>query len=556
MNIKRLLHPWASWVFAIILLVGLGLQINGSWTDSQTTDETNHLASGIAYLRTADFRINPEHPPLTKVLAAIPLLWRSDIKVNTSTQAWAEKDIRGFGRSLLYPKPGDLTGPRMTFFVGRLPMIGWWLVLGILIFWAARRRWGDWPALAAAGLYVFDPNFLGHGHLINTDVPLAAAFFASILALDIYLRAPSRRRLIILSVIVGLTLIVKFSAVLIIPLVIVLGAYRVWFDRSTFTWRRWGIMLFSVAGAPLLIIWACYGFEVRKTSTVVLTESTVIATIDRLHLPIPALSYWNGLLRVKAHNANGHDTALFNQQSLTGWWYYFPVAVAIKTPLMTLGVLFAALGLGLAYMYQQLRLRRFGRTILSPTNMCFIVPPAAFLLIAMLSQLNLGLRHIFPVYPFLFLAAGWAISRIRQTFQPIVVATLLIGAAIVAFLAWPNTISYFNAAAGGTTNGHNILAGSNLDWGQDVYRLRSFLDQQHFPRIRVSLTDGVPASRAYPEAKPMRTDEMVAAGAKLDDVVIISASILFDPREHIQWLRKYSPRWTIGSTIYGYDFRK
>lgn len=546
---------WHQTVLLIGLFLGaLSLQVLGAWQDSQTIDEGSHLTAGVVYWRLGDFAFNNPHPPLVKLAAGWPLLTQPDIRVDTNSWAWRTGNTRFIVDSILYRLPG-LTGPQRYFFLGRLPVLAFWVGFGALVFLWARRRWGPWAGLLGLTVYLFDPNFLGHGHLINTDVPLAAMFFATFWAADRYFRSRRPKDLILLAVVFALAQITKFSAVILWPLLFGLGLIKLWYDRN-YRWRHWWTLVGTVTLSTALIVWAAYGFEVKilKLPT---TRFPAAAAVNNLRLPLPAGNYWRGLWYVVRHNEQGHDSALFGQRISQGNIAYFPVALAAKTPLLTLGLFLLAMAIGTHRLIRRWSTLSWTERIPFETWI-FGLPPLLYFLISLQSNLNIGLRHLFPIYPFMFLAVGSLVS-VRwprwQRWWRTGLAAAGLATVGVAVNAWPNTIAYCNALAGGTNGCHRVLLDSNLDWGQDVWRLRRYLDEQRFARVRISLFTSIPPSRAYPETKPILLDADLAAGARLDDVIIVSVSTLYDPDSRITYLRRYRPTVRIGSSILVYDFR-
>jgi len=227
--------------------------------------------------------------------------------------------------------------------------------------------------------------------------------------------------------------------------------------------------LFIAGLIALLVVWAVYGFEIRNG--------------------LPAATYWRGLVKIYAEYSLGYPTFLMGQVSRTGWWYYFPVTFALKTPLPTL-ILLAA---GIALTAVQ---RTWQRASVA------WIPPALSMAAAMFSPLTIGYRHILPVLPFvIILAANAANLKIRfstfkpQTALPRHLVTLSPGHLVIALFAWqalsvalifPHHLSYFNELAGGPGNAHNILVDSNLDWGQDLPALKVWMDQNKIDRVNLS----------------------------------------------------------------------
>ncbi|MBI3573327.1 MAG: glycosyltransferase family 39 protein [Candidatus Kerfeldbacteria bacterium] len=570
-----------------VLLTGTCLQCIGAWQDSQTSDEAVHLSAGYSYLRTGDFRLNPEHPPLIKVLAAAPLLFVHGLQLRLSGPEWSWRSLNEwtFGANFLYDNP---IPARLLLFLARLPMIAIWLTLGLLLWHWARKRWGDTAGLFGLTFFVFDPNFLGHGHLVTTDVGVSLGIFATVWAAGRYFEQPRASTLIILSIIFALSQITKFSALILWLIVPLLGLVRLAYRRPPWPARHFFSLLLSLLITTGPIIWAAYGLQTKKTvddprfrqlwqarQLLLPRDLSMQPTLIRYlvswtdphqpigqlfqrveHWSIPAYSYWAGLFSLLSHDFWGHPAYLLGQTSGIGWWYYFPVTFLVKTPLVTLLALCLSAIIGLGSFLQAWARRH--RPHIPFQAFLLGLPPLLYFGWSLASHINIGLRHIFPIYPFLYLGIARLVSIrptrwLRWWYSLLLVLALGIGATALA--SWPNTIGYFNVAAGGTKGGARYLLDSNLDWDQDFWRLRSWLDQQHFTLVHIALFGPIPRQNFFPEALPVPRDSLTGARVKPRDIIIVSANLLYNPDEGLQWLQAYPPRWHIGSSIYAYDFR-
>lgn len=570
-------------VFSAALLV----QCIGAWTDSQTTDEAVHLSAGLSYWRTGDFRLNPEHPPLIKLLAALPLLPFRNLPLMTSGAAWNEPNEWTIGAHFLYRQSmNNFSLGRLILFGGRLPIILLWAAFGVTLYFCC-RRWGEWAATLALVAFAADPNWLGHGHLVTTDVGVAAAFFFVILAVEAYVRRPTWGRVSILAGLFAAAQVTKFSALILWLIVPVLGWLALAYHPSVFRWRHWWRMMGMTIGAGLIVTWAVYGFEVksmtrdrqlaamwqsrrtfiaedRSPSDRPFLERVIVATppgtwfgnvIDHAgQWSVPAYSYWRGIIALDNHQFWGHDAFLLGQASTLGWWYYFPVAFAVKTPLLTVLALLASAGFGMAVFTVRCRARRPWRAVVPLTGWMFGLPPIVFFLWSMTSHINIGVRHIFPVYPFVWMAVGRLASKPFGRLRPWMTALVIGGGLIVtAAAAWPHTIGYFNALAGGTSGGHRILLDSNLDWNQDIWRLQSWLRHNQVTSYSLALFGSIPQASIFPQAKPIPGTSEVDRGIQPTWPVIISAGQLYNLEGPFRWLRGYRPDTTIGTSIYVFD---
>jgi 4-amino-4-deoxy-L-arabinose transferase-like glycosyltransferase len=474
-----------------ILLLGLQaiVQIRLASLDSATTDEGVHLSAGYTYLTRGDFRFNPEHPPLVKILAALPLL-RLDPEVSVEAEqdwdrsgnfffdSWREN--RHFGEELLYRSGSS---PDTLLFWARLPMVLLTLLLGLAIFLIAWRHWGPIPAITATALYVFNPTVTGHGHLVTTDIGLALGSLLTVYSFWQLLEQPNRRRGIYFGLAFALALLTKHTAILLLPVLLVLGVTFLVTKRTAF--KPIVVPLLFGLVVTILAIWVGFGFHDRvvpasnSISSALITankeflpDETVAANprVDQIYRAIrPALtilpgSYVKGLFMVVGHASGGHSSFLLGETSNTGWWYYFPVLLFLKTPLAALIILAGAVHFFL--------LKRKGDPLLLALGLL----AGIFLLFAILAKANLGLRHIMPILPPVFLIAGWATLQSRR-WQTIVLA-LLIWSGLVFWLTNPTYLGYYNELAGGNRNGYKIATDSNLDWGQDLKRISRFVEAQ------------------------------------------------------------------------------
>lgn len=569
-----------------MLVVGSTWQCIGAWQDSQTSDEAVHVAAGLSYWQTRDFRLNQEHPPLMKLLAALPLLARPAVRIDTRSSAWANRSQWTIGGNLMWAgAPQNLHTPHLRMFIARLPMIGVWVALAIALFLIAGTRWGPWAGVVAMGMFIFDPNFLGHGHLATNDVFVSLMILLAVWATERMINQPSWPRAWMMGTLFALAEVTKFSAIFLAAVIPLLLLISVLSRQSRLTWGWLGKGLGAMALAWMFVTWMAYGFTVQRLiddpgfQRVINSAQEILlkpggsgglvprlahavqtpagkhflATID--HIPVPAFAYFRGLFSLASHDYWGHSSFLLGHTSVKGWWYYFPVAMAVKTPIITI-LLFCAwlvFGVHRTVLAWRHRVRRL------PTSVwIYGLPPIAYFAWSLTSHIDIGVRHIFPVYPFIFLAIGsiasQAIGRWKKPIQ-VGLAAGVIGLALTAGFAWPHTLAYFNALAGGTKNGTNILLDSNFDWNQDIWRLRSYLDRHPYPEVHLALFGTIPEGRVFPEAYPVLQDQEIQSGIKPSGIVIVSAGILYDRNGSLVWLRPYRPIAIVGSSIYVYDFR-
>ena len=570
-------HSSGARLLAMLALgCALVLQCIGARTDSQTTDEGAHLAAGLSYWRTNDFRLNPEHPALTKLLAAAPLIPFRQLQPTADSALWANRDQWSIGRMLLYSQLDPRRETPWILWLARLPIVLVWLCLGWIVWRWAEERTSAWGGAVATVLYAFDPTMLGHGHLITTDLGVAAGMTATFWVAAKLVQRPSWRWVASVGLVFSLTQLTKFTALVLWPLLFAVLAVAAATARTGWNWSWWRRTLLATVTIGAITTWSVYGLEVQSaradpgvhrlwagrdalaisrelTTMPPLIQRVVSVTepgsglrrmlVSMSRLPIPAYSYWRGIGSTISHNAHGHPAYLLGRRSQHGWWYYFPVAILVKTPLPVL-----ALGLVLAFAVWRRR-----RVLGSPRHLLLIVPMLGFLLWSLSSQINIGVRHVLPVYPLFCISAASLVRLGARRWQRWALGLAVASLPIITWAAWPHTIGYFNALAGGTRGGHRVLLDSNLDWNQDLWRLRDELDRRSTPPARIALFGTVPAEVIHPHPGTVPTDSLVAIAGPPRGLVIVSEGLLYDDRLHFLWLRSLRPTRAIGASILVYD---
>jgi 4-amino-4-deoxy-L-arabinose transferase-like glycosyltransferase len=445
--------------------------------ESLTFDEDNHMFAGYMMWHTGDFGLNPEHPPLVKLLATIPLLgqnlWIPPLKGRFfKTEAYLD------GRDWLARNDG---GSQRMVFQMRLAAGLLALGLSLMVFFAARAWFGEKAALIAMGLVVFDPNLLAHSALVTTDIGITLFFLASIYRFYRYVKQPTLARLGMAGIAAGLLLATKHSGILLAPMLVLLIVWEIGFapkgERRQVALRLCGAFA-GIVVIGMVVLWAFYGFRYAarpaglKFPTVAqyaepLSDfsKSMVMWIGHVHL-LPE-SYLIGLIDVKLM-AEFYPTFVLGRQLAHGVWWYFPLVIAIKT---TLGLLALVLLSLVAVATGRLRARR---------ELAFIlIPWVVYLGVAMVSGMNIGARHILPLYALAAILAGggvvaWAAKSRRWAW----VCGVLVAAHIVSALTvFPNYIAYANEAWGGPKNVHNLLSDANVDWAQQLYQVKEWQDR-------------------------------------------------------------------------------
>ncbi len=468
----------------------------GSPRNSAAFDEEYHLAAGYAYLRTGDPRLSTEHPPLVNVWNALPLLFL-DPRLPLDHPAWQSAMTDDFGDAFLW-QANPHQAVQMVL-LGRLPIIALGVLLGALIFRWARDLLGVKAGLLALALYSFDPNLIAHSRLSTTDLGLAACMTLAMWRLWAWLEKPTRLNLVLTGAAAGAAMATKFTGLALAPIFVLVALVHPVLPASRGKWwsaiaqRMLGLLMAAVVA--LLFIWGVYSFEVKDGW--------------------PAATYWRGLIKIWTEYSQGYPTFLLGQVNRTGWWYYFPAAFVLKTPLPTQILLVASLVLSTPRAWRRAS--------------AAIIPPAFLMAAALFSPLAIGYRHILPVLPFVIILASrlvklqiddscftFHVSRITYYVLRMAYGVLLFWLVISAARIFPHHLSFFNELAGGPSNGSHVLVDSNLDWGQDLPALKQLMAERGIEQVRLAYF-----GTAMPEAYGIRYTPLPGflrflAGAEVD----------------------------------------
>jgi 4-amino-4-deoxy-L-arabinose transferase-like glycosyltransferase len=444
-------------------------------------DELVHIQAGYRYWQCGEFANNPEHPPLVKLIAAAPIRhWQIDAFSSAcGTQVVSSRSGDGAIAFSVFQSPNA----GKVLWKARSTLIVFPLLLLMSVFFAVRRWFGDLAAAIAVLLVTLEPTLVAHGSFVTTDMAVAATLFLTIVLGVEYVRRPSWWLGGCCGAVLGLALASKHSAVL-LPFLLLITMWltllghrsprQAWF-RATMAW-----LAACVIGITLL--WATYGFRYNALPQEAKPAYNVQQSFQRAgmqnrvsaHLVVFASrhhflpeAYLAGLADILTYSER--PTFFFGRFYDKGFWYYFPVALAIK---LTIGVLLLAIAALLTP-----AVWRKHRVNLIP----IMFPPLAYLAIAMLGKIDIGVRHILPVIPFLIViasvgAAEW-VGRSRRA--ALVVAALVAVSVFSSLRAAPLQLSYANEAFGGSNNTYRLLGDSNVDWGNTSRQLKSYLFEHH-----------------------------------------------------------------------------
>jgi len=540
-----------------------------------TIDEFHHLPAGCLICRTGEFYMHPKSPPLARVWSALPGMLM-DLEVPTEPH-WREYgtgwDTWIYGTAFHVRNPQRY---RTVFFWGRLMNSLWLLPLGLCLFAWARKLYGERAAWLAIGLLGLSPTFLAHGPLVTTDLSAATFFFCAT-----YLFWASRGRpremtwVAGAGAVLGLGMLTKFTLVLLpvawigIELVMLLTDVRSSQQAAAGEGAAWRagtrrlIKRLAVVGALAFgVVNAGYGFRGTFTSISDLPcKSRIFARLRnsplaRLPVPLP-YSYLAGLDAQKGDADTGEFTSsyLLGRWADPGWWYYYLVVIPVKIPTALL----------LLFGWAIVLARRWVPSEDRWTRLCLGVPPGlVFVVLCLMNRLNIGVRYLLPVLPFAMLYASRllapaCVTRAARRW----LAVLGIWFAASSLCAFPDYLSYFTEVVGGRTHGHRYVVDSNLDWGQDLYRLKPVMQKHGIDVIKLAYFGHVWAQMygidfelvgGKPEPGWIAASVSFVMGQQYS-LTYAGDAIITRPPGFYQWLQRYEPVERVGDSIWLYHIR-
>jgi len=553
-NLKRI---------AVMCVILAAIMFFRGWTSlsvkSATYDEWGHLGNGIRFLHPQDTRFPMDlahliNPPFGRILAALPMdisNWHMEgLQEYSQPRCRAEKKF--FDRLAVFPFQFDISTVDVLK-KGRIPGLLFSL-LGIPLLMVLGSELGDIrKGIYAAFIYSFSPNLLAHARLMTPDASVTVLFIAVILMWIIMLRKQTLLTSVGGGLLLGVALATKYSAGLMVP-VLAVGWLLCMPGKRTRGFIH-TVIAAGVSAVTLTGIYAIYVVPVldhislnsERADEVIRYSNHLSSTIGRI-LFMPAVIYRYGA--IIAGNAV-MKSYLLGRFSFSGWLSYFPIAMAIKTPLALLITVSCASGWFV---------RRSNILPLRPRHLVAIIP-LFYMIVTLVLGIQVGLRHVLPVYPFMCFCAGSLIvawTRMNPALKKIAWGLMIVLTMESVFIH-PHYLAFFNAGVGSPSNGHRYLVDCNLDWGQDLPALARYQKEHKIPDIRLSYFGTDDPSRygiEYSFLCNMPGKERPRPG-----VYAISATyrqgIYHYPRHlhEISWFRNNTPDHILAHTIMVYDLR-
>ncbi|MEE8161453.1 MAG: glycosyltransferase family 39 protein [Acidobacteriota bacterium] len=517
-----------------------------------TYDEVAHIAAGYAALTTGRYHLNREHPPLVKLLAALPLLSIGG-RVEAFDPSWPATDEWTFGRRFLF---GPERPTARLLWWSRLPMIALGLLGAVAVYVWALNLYGQAGGLGALALYSFSPTLLAHTRLVTTDVAVGVFGLMSCYCCWRLMKQPTPLWAAMTGLALGSALAAKYSALLLVPALLLAVGWVLWSRRLGGLKRAGGNPSSRVKTTGPNLRSLCL-----LAGVILLSALSVVGF--SYGFPPSLTPYLKGMRLIGFNHAEGYLFYLLGQFDVDGFFYYFPAAFLLKTSPAVL--LAGALAVGLLIW----RGSAVSPSETSPGEVSEVshrpflfLPPLIYLLTIMAFAPEIGLRYILPLYPFLFVSLGWLPGALSRRIAPWVLTGLFLLHVHAALVAHPDPISYFNGLLGCQgPQAIRCLDDSNLDWGQDLGRIAAVVDPLRDGEEEIGfLYFGTADPAAYLSGiRSMQFSEMVQPKPQ---IYVLSVHHLnrwnrvIKERTGLDWFARFEPLTSVGNTYLVYDLRK
>ena len=496
---------------------------------SMTYDELSFTARSYYFIKTLDFNLTTSHPPLMSLIGGTPFIF-----FETNNDLLSEmKDNINYKYTF-----NTFAGDKIDDFV----------------FLWAREMYGYKAALFSTTLLIFNPNIIAHSGLNTNDIGITLFMFLTIFTFWKFMKTSDKKYLIITGILLGISMFSKMTALYLFPIMIVLLFLRIIYRKRTrdklldrFKKSSKHLLLIFIIG--ILTVNAAYLFKGTFTPLIKDTKShpaldkvlpenmrnftyTVLRTVP---LPLPEL-YVDGIGGMFSKSVFGHKTFLLGEYSQTGWWYYYIIAFLMKNPVPLMILIFLTF-----VIWKRKKIE----------DEIFLLIPIIILFIAFsLGNIQIGIRHLLPIFPFLFVFLGQIGNKISfrnlnkdiLSFSIIILSVWYIFSSLFAF---PHYIAYFNEFVG--DNDYKYLSDSNIDWGQDLKNLKIYMKENNIDIIKLSY---------------FGTANVTSYGIKYQElgcnkeggIIAISAMHLMDinKKDCYSWLNKFDPVGRAGRSILVY----
>lgn len=443
----------------IIMFFSAVFMLDSSYKESSIMDELAHIPAGYSYIKYFDYRLNPEHPPIVKALAAFPLLFMH-LNFPTDKTFWKSGINRQWisGNEFIY-KYNDGKADKIVDVARIFPIIITLLFVLSVYIWS-KELLGNYWALLPTLFIALSPNILAHGHYVTTDIGAALGFILGMYFFSHYLIKSNRKNMIFAGVFFGVAELLKFSTVLLVPIFFIMILFRWWgkiFGMNIKIFSKKSILVFwrylknfiTVLIIGYLVVWVVYFIftinypivkQVNDTKTILSSfaggekgisacfpqylSMRCLAEINIFIAGIPIIralgQYMLGVLMVMQRSSGGNTAYFLNKVGGGGWWYYFPTIFVLKETipvlLLILIGLFGSIKRIILGLKKSTHIKRIRISLSNYLNLNFAESGMIILVIfywiySIRSPLNIGFRHILPTLPFIYILSVSSIKK-------------------------------------------------------------------------------------------------------------------------------------------------
>ena len=554
-------------VVAGVLLILMALLAGGAaLRESITVDEVAHIGAGLSYLQRLDLRLNEEHPPLPKILSALPLVLRGT-HADYSHISWTFSDTFFpaylgewvFGEWVLT----RWNDPVTTLAWARAPMLVVALILGWVLFVYARKLGGDWAGLLCLSVYVSTPAFIAFAPLVHTDLAVTLFSLLTLWRFAEIWQNPSRKNALLFSSCLAAALLSKFTANILFFAFVAFALSTRWRAVSgqptskpeARAWRRlrWRVTLRGILCAALIVYLFYFIFSMRQPTDALDRLGHGAATEPLRRILMPLWLYLRGVLLVLL--TASRPTYILGRAYPHGVWFYFPVLFVLKSTLGFLGLL--ALELGLAVTQKRsddANMRTIPNEFAIHWRVLW-VSLIVFTGFCLLSRLDISIRHFsIPLVLLILLLAPLPrmVERLRYSapnagrLVGALAVTLALSCLVTAVRTYPYYFPYINALGFGRP-GYVLVNDSNLDWNQSLPAVKAFAEQHGLQKIGLDQYGFTDATVDVPQSKIWDCQRPAAADS--GQWVALSANMIMDGH-NCSWLMQYAHEPLAGGSMY------
>jgi 4-amino-4-deoxy-L-arabinose transferase-like glycosyltransferase len=560
-------------IVAGLLLMFMAILAGGSaLRESVTIDEVAHIGAGVSYLQKLDLRLNEEHPPLPKVLAALPLvLGRAHADYSHISWTVSEKFFPAYAGQWVFGEwlLTKWNNPRTTLAWARLPMLLLTLVLGWVLYAYARRLGGNSGGLLCLSIYVSTPAFLTFGPLVHTDMAVTLFSLVTLWRFAEAWQNPSRKNALLFGLSLAGALLSKFTAGILFFVFVAVALSTRWrtlpgqpiAKPEARAWRRlrWRFTLQGILLAALVVYVFYFIFSLNQTTDVLYRLGHGSAAIPLRRLLMPPWLYLRGVLMVLI--TGSRPTFILGHAYPHGVWFYFPVLFVLKSSLGFLGLLVLALALALGS-----KRRHNPHNPAVPAELkihwrVLWVSLVVFTCFCLLSRLDISIRHfsIPLVLLILLLAPLPHLVKGLRLFAPAsgrlvgaMAGVLILNCIFTAVQAYPYYFPYINAFGLGHP-AYALVNDSNLDWNQSLPEVKRFADRHALQKVNLDEWGFNDPTATVPQAEVWDCQRPTAADA--EQWAVVSANMIMDGHNCI-WLMQYPNQRLAGGSMYAVHLPK